>query len=167
MAKTAKVELGGREYILSEKVMGVTQKWREHLRRSSVMLIFQSLDDAVGAVLGAVEGGIENIKAEQVIPIARILPMIVNGLSNSIDDILELLFDYSPELADDKEWLLENAYDSEAIEAFIVVLKLNFPIGALWSLIRGPRVQAISTNLPSANGAGRGTKKDTARAKHR
>lgn len=167
MPKTAKVYLGSREYIISEKVMGVTQKWREHLRHSSVMLIFQSLDEAVASVLGVVEGGIENIKAEQVIPIARILPIIVNGLSNSIDDVLDLLFDYSPELREDKEWLLENAYDSEAIEAFIVVVKLNFPIGALWNLIRGSRVQVTSTNLPSANGVTHGTRKDSARSKSR
>lgn len=168
MPKTAKVHLGGREYVLSEKVMGVTQKWREHLRQSSVMLIFQTLDEAVASVLSVVDGGIENLTTAQVIPIARILPIIVNGLANSIDDVLELLFDYSPELKADREWLAENAFDSEAIAAFIEVLKLNFPIMALLSLLRpGSAARSTLTNLPSTNGAGNGTKRNTALSKTR
>ena len=166
MPKTAKVTLGGREYILSEKVMGVTQRWREHLRQSGVMAIFQSLDQAVASVLSVVETGVENLQAGDVISIARVLPIIVNGLSNSIDDVLALLYDYSPEMAADAEWLGENAYDSEAIAAFIEVLKLNFPIMALWNLL-GSRAQPTLTNLPSTNGAGRGTSKNTARSKSR
>lgn len=166
MPKTVKVHLGGREYVLTEKVMGVTQKWREQLRKSSVMLIFQSLDSAVASVIDVVDGGIDNLEAGQVISIARVLPIIVNGLSNSIDDVLDLLFDYSPELKADKKWLEGNAYDSEAIAVFIEVLKLNFPIGALLGLVRGSKAQPIATNLPSVNGAS-GTGKPSVRQKSR
>lgn len=165
MPKTVKVTLGGREYILSEKVMGVSQKWREHLRQSGVMRIFQSLDSAVASVLEVVEGGIENVEASQIVSIAHVLPVIVNGLTDSIDDVLKLLFDYVPEMETDREWLAENAYNSEFVAAFIEVLKLNYPISALWNLL-GSRAQPTLTNLPSTNGA-TGTKKPMARSKIR
>lgn len=166
MPKTVKVLFGEREYAISEKVMGVSLEWRKSLRASGVMRIFQSLDEAVESILRAVEGGIENIQAGQIVPIARVLPLIVNGMAGSIDEILDLLFDYSPELAKDREWIMANAYNDDAVRAFIEVLKLNFPISALWNLL-GSRAQPTSTNLPSRNGANHGTKKDLARSKSR
>jgi hypothetical protein len=169
MPKTSKVTLGGREYILTEKVMGVSQKWREKLRQSSVMRIFESLDGAMEQLVSAVNGmdeGKGNLNIIAGINIATIAPAIVRGLTNSIDDVIDLLFDYAPEVGDDREWLAENAYNDELVMAFIEVLKLNFPILALWDLVRGPRVQATSTNLPSTNGA-TGTKKPSARSKIR
>lgn len=167
MPKTTKVLVGGRDYALSEKVAGVMLEWRKHLRESGVMLIFQQLDQVVMQVVTIIEGGWENIEAEQVVPLARILPVFVNGLTNSIDDVLELLFDYSPEMAADREWLLANAYNSEFIAAFIEVLKLNYPTTALWEMVRGSKVLGTSTNLPTRNGASPGTKKDLVRSKSR
>jgi hypothetical protein len=171
MPKTSMVHLGGREYVLTEKVMGVSRKWREQLRQSSVMHIFQSLDEALNDLVNAVnamgdEANEGRISFAGGIHLATIAPALVRGLTNSIDDIIALLFDYAPELEADREWIEENAYNEEVIAAFIEVLKLNFPITALWGLIRGPKVQAISTNLPSTNGA-RGTKKSMGRSKSR
>lgn len=172
MPKTSKVKLGGREYILSEKVMGVSRAWREKLRESDVMKVFSSLDEALASLVNAVNGLGSNAGEGQVtltagLNIATVAPVIVRGLVNSIDEVIDLLFDYSPELKADEEWLLDNAYDEEAINAFIEVLKLNFPISALWGLVRGPKVLATSTNLPSLNGVGNGPQKNSARSKSR
>lgn len=166
MPKTVTVTMGGREYIITEKVMGVSAKWREHLRASGVMLIFQSLDDAIVQVAQVIEQGIENIESGQVITMAHIVPAIVNGLTNSIDDVTELVYDYSPEMKEDADWLGENAYNTEMIAVFLEVLKLNFPITGVLDLFRGFKAPAISTNLPTTNGDG-GTKKSLARSKHR
>lgn len=168
MPKQTKVNLGGREYIVTEKTMGVTLKWREQLRQSSVMQLFESLDGALAQLVSAVEGKGEggNLNLIAGINLATVAPAIMRGLANSVDDVIELLFDYSPELAADREWLNDNAYDEEAIAAFIEVLKLNFPIMALWGLVGGSRVQPIVTNLPSRNGAS-GTNKPTAKQKSR
>jgi hypothetical protein len=172
MPKTVDVTLGGRAYVLSEKTMGVTIKWREALRASSVMRMFDSLDDAlaqIAADVAALTGGGDNAAAAGVagIRLATVAPAILQGLTHSIDDVIGLLYDYSPELKADEEWLLENAYDSEAIAAFIEVLKLNFPIWELWRLVTGPRALATNTNLPSVNGAGNGRKRNTAPSKAR
>lgn len=171
MPKTSKVMLGGREYVLTEKVMGVSIKWREALRQSSVMRIFESLDGALSQIVETVnaigEGGSSgqfNLTAG--INFAAVAPAVVRGLANSIDDVIALLFDYAPELQDDRAWLEENAYNEELIFAFIEVLKLNFPISALSSVL-GFRAQPIATNLPSTNGGNHGTKKPMARSKSR
>lgn len=172
MPKTATVSMGGREYVISEKVMGVSAKWREALRQSSVMRVFESLDDALSQIVGAINDMGKDAQNGQInfaagVSFAAVAPAILRGLSNSIDDIVALLYDYSPELKADADYLAENAYNEEAIEAFIEVLKLNFPIMAFWGLVRGSRAQATSTNLPAQNGAGGGTKRHSARSKAR
>lgn len=167
MPKQVKVKLGGKEYMLTEKTMGVTLLWREQLRQSSVMRLFESLDGALSQLVSAVNGNEDgNLNVIAGINIATIAPAIVRGLTNCMDDVIELLFDYSVELQNDREWILEHAYDEEAIAAFIEVLKLAFPIMALWDMVAGSRVQPIATNLPSRNGAS-GTSKPTAKQKSR
>ncbi len=171
MPKQAKVHLGGREYIISEKVMGVSLKWREKLRASRAMAVFESLDGAIEQLVGIVgdmaDAQVDGRMAMAAgISFAAVAPSIVRGLSWSIDEVIDLLLDYSPELQADHEWLLENAYNDELVGAFLEVLKLNFPITALWGLVSGSRAQATSTNLPSTNGAG-GPKKVMGRQKTR
>lgn len=157
MPKTATVALGGRTFVVSEKVMGVAQAWRDHLRQSRVLRVFESLDaamiQAVSVADAIADNGLEGVQLNQVVGMARLLPALVEGLTYSVDEITDLLFDYAPELALEKEWILANAYPTEAVEAFCEVLKLAYPTGALWALVRGSRVQATSTNLPTPNGA--------------
>jgi hypothetical protein len=166
MPKQVKVKLGGREYTIVEKFSGITEQWRKHLRESGVFVTFQQLDSVVEQVVHMIEGGVENMEPAQVISVARILPAIVNSLAVSMDEIKSLIFDYVPEIAADREWLGEHVYDSEYVEVFLEVLKINFPIMGALDLIRGFKAPGISTNLPSTNGA-TGTKKRTARSKAR
>lgn len=157
MPKKVDVFFAGRTFTLSEKPMGVAAIWRKHLRESKVMLIFESLDTAMIELVkvadGVDEGGWGNVDLGKVINVAKILPVIVNGLTNSIDDIADLLFAYSPELAEDREWILEHAYDTEAVTAFMEVLTLAFPIMGLWALVSGPVAARTPTNSPLPSGA--------------
>lgn len=156
MPKKTNVVFAGRNFTLTEKPMGVAAIWRDHLRKSKVMQIFESLDTAMIQLVkvadGVNEGGWANVDLNQVISIAKILPVIVNGLTNSIDDIADLLFAFSPELAEDKEWILEHAYDTEAVTAFMEVLKLAFPFMGLWALVSGPVAARTPTSLPLPSG---------------
>lgn len=166
MPKQSKVTLGGREYVVSEKYSGITELWRKRLRESSVYTTFQSLDDVIALVFQIADEGFGNLDGARVGILARILPAIVDSLANSMDEIKALVFDYSPEIAKDKEWLGEHAYDSEYTDVFVEVLKLNFPILGVLELLRGFKAPGTSTNLPSTNGA-TGTNKRTARSKTR
>lgn len=161
MAKQVKVMLGGREYKISEKQMGVSGKWRDHLNKSNTMRIFKSMDGAVAELVAVADSITEgegpdnwnDVNVNQVMKMAQLVPVLVNGLSGSIDEIIEMLFDYSPEIAGDKEWILENAFDREAVTAFCEVVKLCFPFLEILGLVRGSKGQPTSTNLPTLNGA--------------
>lgn len=166
MPKVVKYKLGGREYAITEKVSGIAEKWRKHLRETALYKTFVSLDAVVEQVVNIIDGGIENLEAGPAISIARLLPAMVESLATSSDDIKALVLDYVPEMQADREWLDEHVYDSEYTGAFVEVLKLNFPILGALELIRGLRAPGTSTNSPSMNGAS-GTKKSTVKSKIR
>lgn len=167
MPKTADVMVAGRKYAVTEKVSGVGEKWRRHLRETPLFVTFQNLDTTIEQIVNIVEKGAENLERGPVISIARILPAMIDAMSRSMDDINDLVYDFVPEMAADRDWLRDNAYDSEIVNVFIEVLKINFPILGVLDLIRGLRAPGTSTNLPSMNGASVGTKKNMARLKSR
>jgi hypothetical protein len=166
MPKTSKVTVGGREYIVSEKYAGIAEKWRKHLRESSVYRTFLSIDGAIEQITYIIDEGLDNLKANRVTALAQTVPLVVMALVDSMDEINSLIFDYIPEMEADHDWIMENAYNSELVDVFVEVLKINFPILGALELIRGLRAPGISTNLPSTNGV-IGTKRPTARSKSR
>jgi len=164
MPKTAQIALAGRPYVLTEKHSGPATAWRNHLNASQTMRIFQSLDEAVVQLVGVLDQMTDNegkmkkmsevdVNVSDIIGIGSTLPVVVNGLSHSIDEIKDMLFDFSPELQADREWIDQNAYDSEIVVAFVEVLKLCFPFLAVLDLVTGPSGRSTSTSLPSPNGA--------------
>lgn len=180
MPKTTRVSFAGRDYLLSEKNIGPASVWREHLNASHTMQIFRSLDtamiqlvavaDTATDLVNVLDGngnpvlddngkpiqaqrGFAGIELNQIVSVAKILPVIVNGLSGSIDEIIDMVFDYSPELTADREWIEENATNSEAMTAFMEVLKLCYPFLEILALVRGRPAQPTSSNLPTPNGA--------------
>lgn len=124
------------------------------------------MDGAIEQIAYIIEDGIENLQANRITTLAAIVPNLVVALANSMDEINDLIFDYIPEMQEDREWIMENVYNSELGEVFIAVLTLNFPILGALNLIRGLRALGTSTNLPSTNGA-TGTKKPLARSRNR
>lgn len=151
------VKLGGREYTIEQKPMGATARWRETLRNSRVLLIFQSLDNVITQFTNIAQsmgdGGWQNVDAAEAFGLARILPVVMDGLTNSIDEVWAMVFEYAPNIAHDREWLEENAYDEEGVSAFLTVLALCFPITALWDQVSGRKASVIRTNSPTRNGA--------------
>jgi len=161
MPKQVTVHLGGREYTIHEKHMGVNAAWRKKLRESEVMRVFESLDGFIDDLLSMVKsvpegGGLADIDLGKAIGVARILPVVVNALAGSIDEIASLLFDYEPKLKSDRKWLDANAYDEEVVRAFMEMLQLLFPITALWGMVTGSRVRQTSGNSVSENGGSNG-----------
>ena len=156
MPKQAKVVLGGRTYTLTEKPMGRMLAWREKLRASRPMLIFQSLNDTLDGLRAVVQQagkeGWRSVDDGDWLQLVQVLPTIANGLLYSVDDVWEMVFEFSTDMRKDRAWLEEHAYDSEGMAAFMEVLKLNFPITALWGLVDGSRAQQTSTNSVSPNG---------------
>lgn len=165
MPKSVKVVLGGKDFYVNEKYSGLTERWRKHLRESAVFVTLQSLDDVVALVGRVIDANEEKFDVASITSLARFVPAILNSLSNSMDDIKALVFDYVPEMAADKEWLDENVYDSEYTAVFVEVLKMNFPILGAWELLRtGSKAPGTSTNGPTLSMAS-GTNKRMVRSK--
>jgi len=157
MPKHATGQLGDRTFTIIEKPTGQQMIWRKRLRESSVMGVFESLDglvaDLVAMVASIPEGGtLADIDLAKALGVARVLPTMVKALSNSVDDVIALLYAYDSKLAAQRKWIEANAYDEELILLFLEVLKIAFPITALWGLVRGSRVLPTSGNSPAENG---------------
>jgi hypothetical protein len=154
MAKNTTVTIGGREYTLNEKLhKQASARWREKLRTSSTVLMFSTLDQIGDAIAALRDGGVSNLDVGIAEGLTRILPSIANALLNCIDEVWELVYAYSSDIAADREYHDEHAYDDEAITAFGEILKLSFPIMALLGLVSGRKAPGTAQNSPTANGA--------------
>lgn len=175
MPKQAVITLGGRTWTLDAKPMGQHKAWRDKLDKSGIMGVFRSLDETMIQLVEAgdaiqeawkrsrmpkVEGQEDEndggANLGQVVKLARILPAVIFALTGSMDEIIGLLFAYDAKLQTERKWIEANAYDEEAVVAFVEVLKLAFPITALWGMARGPRAQQTSGSSVSQNGISSG-----------
>lgn len=158
MPREAKVTLGGRDYTIAAAPIRQSKLWREKLA-----LPFSSLTIALETT-SKVE-----LDVGQLMDMADLVRRFSGVLIGSIDTMLDLIFEYSPVLEQDREWIEENAYDDEALEAFTKILALAYPLGQLMSIISGPSVSKTSSNSPSRNGASGAKKTPTASrpTKHR
>ena len=140
--RQAKVTLGGREYMLRTPPIRRSKEWRQKLARP-----FGDLAKAI-ELAGSVE-----LSAADIPNIGDLVKRFASTLIGSVDTMLDLLFDYSPELAQDREWIEENAYDDEALNAFTEALKLAYPLDTILAMVSGPSASRTSSNSRSANGA--------------
>jgi len=116
-AKT--VTLGGRQYTL------VPKRGRKHSRA-----IRRKLGNILGEVSGLgetikalIDSGVEKVNSDAV---AALAPLLQRFLGPSFDDLLDIVYDYSDEIAADREWLEENATDEEFVRAIMVLIGFLF-----------------------------------------
>lgn len=143
MPRTVTVTLAGTEYVVTELPSRRNAEWR------------RKVDEALGSLSGALGQNLEISNLQGTLDSVRAL------LLESGETILRLLYAYSEDIADDKERIELEAFDSELTEALIEVLSLAYPFGSLLRLAgigsRGPRT---SPNSPAPNGES-GTTKST------
>lgn len=140
MAKTVTVQLADREYTISALPIRRSKAWREQLAMPF-------------AELTRILEGAGNIEINQFGDIAALVRTVSGTLLGAVDQMLHLMFEYSPELAADREYIEENAYDEEALVAFTEVLKLAYPLGRLLAVVTGRQESLTSSNSLSRNGA--------------
>jgi len=114
--KTETVEIGGKTYTIHEAKRKANAKWRQRFQAEFVDI----------AAL------IESLPGAELTPetVSTIIRQIVDKVGGSVDTLAELVFSYSPELEADREFVEEEAYDSEIMAAFTAVLKLAYPFGS-------------------------------------
>lgn len=120
--RTETVTLAGREYVMAELPLRKNAAWRQ--------LLGAELEQW-GELLGQTnEVDLSNMGG--VLPILRRAGDMV---LQSPERIADLVFAYCAEMAADRETILDNAYESELVEAFSACVKLAFPFGKLTTLV--------------------------------
>lgn len=139
MPQQITVTLGERQYIIEKLPIRQSQRWR------------QGLAGPLGEIAKTLELAAV-VETNQYADIATLIQRASGLLIEYVDKILDLLFAYSAALAADSEYIKENAYDDEALAAFVEVLKLAYPLDQLMYLLNGRTVSKTSSNSLSPNG---------------
>lgn len=135
------VVLGGEEFTIYAAPMRLARRWRATFN--------EPLQTIIGVMQNAGDIELNNMQDA-----AGLLQQVGGLLLNSVDLLVESLFAYSPELQEQKEWILDNATDDEALTAVWGVVKLAYPFGGLiGNLQNGQRMIGTSRNSRGQNGA--------------
>lgn len=121
--KSETIIIGEKTYTIREAKRKANAKWRQRFQAEFV------------EIAALIEGLPKtDLTAEA---IGGLLNQIVAKVGGSVDTLAELVFSYAPELADDREAIEEEAYDSEIMAAFTAVLKLAYPFGSVVEAVSG------------------------------
>lgn len=145
---TKEITLGGRKYTIPERPMKPNREWRDRLT-SMIRPASELVKRATSGEIILPES-IAEIRSDPslLLNLGSATQEIIGLLFNGVDQILAMTIEYCPDLERDREWLEQNAYDSEVFGAFTAVLSLAYPLtGVIQQMARlgSPDDQ----NLPS------------------
>lgn len=133
--KQETITLGGKEYQINELPRRANAQWRQQ---------FQVLVASVTNLVEASQVDITNTA-----DLVGVVGQVRDVLMQAPDQLIELLFAYSPALAADRERIEADVYESEILGVFIEVLKLAFPFGEILSWASGLAPAASATTSTS------------------
>jgi hypothetical protein len=140
------VVLGGQSYAIKELPARANQAWRKKIDGTLKEILGvldvipeMELDLAAGQIRA---GDIFNL-------VKKYSPLLLNR----IDELADWVISYSPILEEDRERILDNAYESEMITALLEVLKLAYPfVASALNGLSGLPSKLTSTNSAAASG---------------
>ncbi len=124
MPESVTVTLAERQYLIKELPSRKNMAWRQALK--------EPFGDLVDALANAPALEVDSSAGLQ--QLADLVRTLTSRVIGSIDLMRELLFDYSPSLAEDRDRIEVDGYDSEIVGAFTQVLQLAFPFGQVINL---------------------------------
>lgn len=116
------IYLGERRYEVVPLTLGKSQAWRKEF------------NVPVGELVAAIQQ-LPEVELTDLAALGQLVSTLQGTLLGSMEMVFDLLCKYSPEVAADKKYILENATDDQVMLAFVEVLKLAFPFGRLAGLI--------------------------------
>lgn len=142
-AKVATIQLGEREYVIQERRRSAQAEWRKRFEGA-----FESVSDMVVMMLRQIDRNIPGIKADadestpapetEQAHIAEAKGFLIQLLAQAnslvdgvLDQALDLVVSYSPQLEKDRDYISSDAYDSQIVDALSEVLQLAYPFGSL------------------------------------
>ena len=131
--KQVTVELGGSEYTITPLTMRKSREWRQQLDAPIARMIesFRMFQVVEVSDLNAIGQLLDNLRGVAL---------------GSVDLCAEAVFSYSPELEAARDEIEEIAYDDEIVAAFVEVVKLAYPFGAMFGMLNGLSGRATSKN---------------------
>ena len=60
------------------------------------------------------------------LPVAKIAETVIGFLGEGADKLLNLVYGYDPALEAERDWIEENAYDTEVCAALVALLKVVY-----------------------------------------
>lgn len=133
--KTETIQLGDREYQLSELPLRKAKAYRERLR--------EPFGNLVDLFERTPKTEIDNARQ-----VSQLIRSMSDTLLNSVDTVADLLLEYSEVLGNDRDYILDNAYGSQVVDAFIAVLGLVFPF---FGTERGSKLTKAMAAIGSSN----------------
>lgn len=122
---TVKVRFGDRSYDVQELPTRLNELWRGELE--------EQLEPIIDIIKGLAR---EELSVDNVGNLAGPVEQVTKIAMGSPVTIREMALSYSEELEADREWLLDNSYDSEFVEAFIKILGLAYPFGGMVKILK-------------------------------
>lgn len=116
--RSVTVTLGGIEHTINELPVRPNAEWRKKLQAPFAQLI--------GLIQQA-----PGLELSNPAHVSELLRSISTLFLDSLDTATDLLIAYSPALMAKSEWVRENAFESEIMDAFASVLTLAFPFTSL------------------------------------
>lgn len=126
-----KVMLGGAEYDIQPLSIRKADSWRKELAGP-----FSSIVEAMEQS--------SQVEINDLTGVADVVRSMAATILASPEIIRELVFKWSPALAADRDRILDEAFDEEIFEAFLICLRLAYPFGGIVRALRGLQRQATS-----------------------
>jgi hypothetical protein len=131
--KSETVMLGEREFVLKELPLRKARAFRETLKThfGAFIAVFE----------GAPQTDITNTRS-----VAGLMRGLSDTLLNSVDLAADLLYEYSPDIATQRDYIEDHATSSEVVDAFLALMSLAFPF---FGTSRGQRLMSTIQKIGS------------------
>lgn len=128
------VLLAGRRYQIIRKPVKQASEWRNKFKETfgTVMGVFEIAQNASSA--DTFEDALKSINLGEA---AEIFKNFVGLFINSMDTVLEMVYEYCPDMKADSDFIESHAYDEDIVDIFLKVLQIAYPAGKLAALING------------------------------
>ena len=130
------VTLGGRPYTVKQLPMRPEANWRKKLQEQLAPIV-----DLIA--------NYNQIELNTPADVVGILQRITPALLNAPDIMLDLVLAYSPALMMEREWIADNAYSQEVMDALLAVVRLAYPFEPLLKMAQRYAPKSGSAPQPS------------------
>lgn len=130
---------GGKTFVLPPLSIRRTQDYRRYVEAT--------LDDIFGMFNAWEHVSIDNVG--EMVPLMREAARMATNLP---EQIFDLVMNYHPRLQNDREWIGDNGYDDQLLDAFIEIAQVVYPLERLKRLIPGLARRTTGSSLPAQSG---------------